>query len=49
MWEIKENDDYVPTIEQPVLQMVVGTDQAPPVVVKMIPRNQWTDQHKAKV
>ena len=29
--------------------MVADPDQAPPVVVKMILRNWWTDQHKARV
>ena len=29
--------------------MVDDPDQTPPVVVRTIPRNEWTDQHKAKV
>ena len=49
MWEIIKNGDYVPTIEQPVPHVVANPNQAPPVVVRVIPRNQWTDQHKAKV
>ena len=47
MWEIIENGGYVPTLEQLMPSMVA--DPAPPVVVKMIIRNQWTDRHKAKV
>ena len=43
MQAIIENGDYVPTIEQLVPQVVVNADQAPPVVVRMILRNQWTD------
>ena len=49
MWEIIENGDYIPTIEQPVPQVVIDLDQPPPIVVITIPRNQWIDQHKAKV
>ena len=49
MWEIIKNDDYIPTIEQLVPQVVTDSDQVPPVVVKTILRNQWTDQHKARV
>ena len=49
MWEIIENDDYIPIIEQLVPHMVADDDQSPPVVVTTIPRTQWTDQHKAKV
>ena len=48
-YEIIENGDYIPTIEQPVPYVVANPDQAPPVVVKVITRNQWTDQHKARV
>ena len=47
--EIIEDKDYVPTIEQLAPQKVVDPEQPPPVVVKTIFRNQWTDQHKAKV
>ena len=39
MWEIIENGDYVPTIEQLVPHMVVDLDQAPPVVVRTISRS----------
>ena len=49
MWEVIENGNYIPTIEQPMHHMVIDLDQPPPVVVKGLPRNQWTDQHKAKV
>ena len=49
MWEIIENRDNVPTIEQPVSYVVANPDQSPPVVVRVIPRNQWTDQYKAKM
>ena len=49
MWEIIENGDYVPTIEQPVPHVVADLKQAPPIVVRTILRNQWTDQPKAKV
>ena len=49
MWEIIENGDYIPTIEQPVPQVVADPDQPPLVVVRLVLRNQWTDQHKAKV
>ena len=38
IWEIIENGDYISTVEQP-----------PPVVVRTIPRNEWTDQPKTKV
>ena len=47
--EITKNGYYVPIIEQPVPHVVANVDQAPPVEVKMIPRNQWIHQHKAKV
>ena len=33
MWEIIENDDYIPTVEQHVPQVVANPDQPPPVVV----------------
>ena len=49
MWEIIENGDYVPTIEQPVPQVATDPEQHPPVVVRTIPRSQWTDQHKTRV
>ena len=49
MQEIFENGDHIPTIEQLVPQVVVDPDQALPVVVGTVPRNQWTDQHKARV
>ena len=49
MYEIIENGDYVPTIEQPVPQVVADPNQAPPIVVKTILRSQWTDQHKVRV
>ena len=49
MWEIIENGGYVLTLEQLMPSMVADPDQAPPVVVKIIIRNEWTDRHKAKV
>ena len=49
MWEIIENGDYMPTVEQLVPQVVIDLEQPPPVVVRTIPRNEWTDQHKTKV
>ena len=49
MWEIIENGDYIPTIEQPIPHVVADLDQAPPVEIRVIPRNQWTDLYKAKV
>ena len=33
MWEIIENGDYIPTVEQHVPQVVASPDQPPPVVV----------------
>ena len=48
MWEIIENRDYVPTIEQLVSYVVADPDQTPVVIVGVIPRNQWTNQYKAK-
>ena len=36
-------------IEQPMPQVLANLDQPPPVVVRTIPRNEWTDQHKARV
>ena len=35
MWEIIENGDYVPTIEQPVPHVVADLDQAPPVTYSL--------------
>ena len=35
MWEIIENGDYIPTIEQPVPQMVADPDQPPLVMVEL--------------
>ena len=49
MWEIIENGDYVPTTEQLVPLVVIDPNQPPPIVVRTIPRNQWTDEHKARV
>ena len=49
MWEVIENGDCIPTTEQPESQEGANPDQPPPVVVRTIPRNQWTNQHKAKV
>ena len=49
MWDTIENGDYVPIIEQPVPFVVADPDQPPLVVLRLIPRHQWTDQHKAKV
>ena len=49
MWEIIENGDYVPTTKQYVPHVAADLDQPPPVVLRLIPRHQWTDQHKAKV
>ena len=49
MWEIIENGDYIPTTEQPVPLVVADPDQPLLVVVRTIPRNQWIDQHKARV
>ena len=49
MCEIIENRNYVPTIEQPVPHVVIDLDQHPLVIIGVIPKNQWTDQHKAKV
>ena len=40
MWEIIENGDYVPTIEQLVPHIAADLDQAPPIVVRVIPKNQ---------
>ena len=48
MWEIIENGDYIPTVEQPVPQVVADLELPPPVVVRIILRNKWTDQHKTK-
>ena len=48
MWEIIENGDYIPTIKQPAPQVVTDPDQPPLVVVREVPRNQWTNHHKAK-
>ena len=39
MWEIIEDEDYVPTIEQPTSQEAVDLKQPPPVVIRTIPRN----------
>ena len=47
--EIIENGDYIPTVEQPMPLVVANPDQPPPIIVTIIPRNQWTDQHKARV
>ena len=49
MWEIIENGDYVPTIEQSMPQGAANPEQPPPVIVRTILRNEWTDQHKTKV
>ena len=49
IWEIIENGDYVPTIEQLVPHVVVDPYQSPPVMVRVILNNQWTNQHNAKV
>ena len=49
MWEIIENGDLVPTMEQSAPQVVADLDQPPPAIVRLVPRNQWIDQHKAKV
>ena len=49
MWEIIEKGDNIPTIEQPMPHVVADPDQDPLVVVREIPRSQWTDQYKAKV
>ena len=43
IWEIIENGDYVPTIEQPMPHVITDPDQPPPIIVGVIPRNQWTD------
>ena len=40
MWEIIEDGDYVPTIEQPMPQEATNPEQPPPVVFRTIPRNQ---------
>ena len=49
MQEIIENGDNVPAIEQLVPHVIADPDQAPLVVVRVIPRKQWTDQHKMTV
>ena len=49
IWEIIENGDYLLTTEQPVPHVVANPDQPPPAVFRVIPRNQWTDQHKTKI
>ena len=49
VWEIIENGDYVPTTERLVPQVVADLDQPLIAMVRLIPRNQWTDQQKAKV
>ena len=49
MWEIIENGDYVPTTKQYVPHVAADLDQPPPVVLRLIPRHQWIDQHKAKI
>ena len=49
MWEIIENGDYIPMIEQPVPQEVANPKQPPHVIVRTNPMNEWTDQHKAKI
>ena len=49
IWKIIENGDYIPTVEQLAPQVVADPEQPPPVVVKTISRNEWTDQHKTKV
>ena len=36
-------------VEQPEPQVVVNLEQPPLVVVRTIPRNEWTNQHKTKV
>ena len=30
-------------------QVATDPDQPPPVIVRLVPRNLWTNQHKAKV
>ena len=49
MWEMIETGDYVPMTEQLAPQGVANQKQPPLVVVRTIPRNEWTDQHKTKV
>ena len=49
MWEIIEDGDYVLTIEQPAPQQAADPEQPPLVVIRTIPRNQWTDKYKVKV
>ena len=49
MWKITKKGDYVLTSKQPVPNVVVDPDQPAPMVVRMLPRNQWIDQHKTKV
>ena len=49
MWEIIENGDYIPIVEQPAPQVVADPEQPPSVIVKTISRNEWTDQHKTKI
>ena len=39
MWEIIEDDDDVPIIEQPMPHMVVDPVQVPQVMVRLIPKN----------
>ena len=39
MWEIIENGDYIPSIEQSVPHVVVDPDQPPLVILRVIPRN----------
>ena len=43
MWDIIENRDYIPTVEQPVPQVVADQELTPLVVVKIIPKNEWTN------
>ena len=43
MLEIIESGDYIPTIEQPMHQVVINLDQRPAMVVRQIPRNEWID------
>ena len=49
MWEIIENGDYSLTVEQLVPQVAADPNQPPLIVVRVILRSEWTDQHKARV
>ena len=43
IWEIIENGGYIPAVEQPVPQVVADLEKPLHVVVRTIPRNEWTN------